>query len=242
VRGRGCLLAAAVVLAVTAAAAAVVGPGLLRRARDVYAPLSRMKGEQRDFEAWTHQRAWRDPPSPVLSADELERFLDLRRELRGLDQRATAMRRRGPEGEPPRLEDVPTIVEGVGGLVTERLAAFRHHDITPAQYDYVERLVYGSWLRSLQEAGEDPAARDRAAREVEEAARREGVPAVQARLRQVAADLRARVPAAPAGVPEDVHRLLLAHAAAIAAQPATRIGARVPRVREGVRGQPSPAS
>jgi hypothetical protein len=83
----------------------------------------------------------------------------------------------------------------------------------------------------MTDGGDDPAARDRAAREVEAAAARE-TGAVQARLRQVAADIRARRPPAPAGIPPEVHGLLLAHAAEIEAQPATRISARVPRLRE----------
>jgi hypothetical protein len=233
-RARGCLIGAAVVLAVLGAVAAVLGPGLLRRARGVYAPISRMKGEQRDFEAWTRQRSWREPATPELGPDKLESFLALRRELRVLDGKAMGMGRRGPEGERARLEDVPTIVEGVGDLVAERLGAFRKHDITPAEYDYLERVVYGTWLRALTDGGDDPAARDRAAREVEAAAGKESG-AVQARLRQVAADIRARLPPAPAGIPPEVHRVLLAHAAEIEAQPATRISARVPRVREGRR-------
>jgi hypothetical protein len=232
VRGRGCLVAVAVVLAVAGALAALFGPGALRRARGIYAPLSKMKGEQRDFEAWVSQRGWREPPTPVLDQATLDSFLALRRELLDLDDRAAGLRRRTPRGPGARLENMPAIVEGVGGLVGDRLAAFRRHGLTPAQYEYVERLAYVTWLPPLLSSGDDPGARSRAAHEVEQAAAREPSNPVRARLRQVAEEIQNRVPPAPPGVPDEVHRLLLSRAAEIEAQPATRIPARVPRARE----------
>jgi hypothetical protein len=55
---RGCLIAIAIVLAVVGAVVAAFGPGALRRARTMYAPISRMKAEQTEFEAWARQKAW----------------------------------------------------------------------------------------------------------------------------------------------------------------------------------------
>src|SRR5207237_7925247 len=51
-RARGCLVACGVALALLATVAALLGPGLVHRAHEIYAPISRMKGEQRQFEAW----------------------------------------------------------------------------------------------------------------------------------------------------------------------------------------------
>jgi hypothetical protein len=221
-----------VVLALTGALAAIFGPSALQRARRVYAPISRMKDEQRDFEAWSRQRGWREPATPQVEAARLDAFLALRRELHSLDDKGADLRRRRPaDGPRPRLEDVPAIVEGVGGLVAERLAAFRRHDMTPAEYGYLERLVYETWRRGLADAGDDPAARERAAHAIEEAAAGEGAGPVRARLLQVAAGLRRQVPPAPAGVPDDVHRLLLTRATEIESQP-ERVPARVTRPRE----------
>jgi hypothetical protein len=237
-RARGCLIALGVVLALTAAVAAVFGPGLVRRAAGIYAPISRMKGEQREFEAWVRAHPWKEPATPALGDDELAAFLALRRDLRDLDAKGDGLRRRAPaQGERARLEDVPAIVEGMGGLVTERFAAFRGHGLTPAHYDYLEHVVYGLWLPGLAAAGDAPAARFRAAREIEQAAEREAAPAVKARLRQVAAAIRNRQPSAPPGIPADVHRLLLARAAEIEAQPTGRVSAGVP----GGRGRRRPA-
>jgi hypothetical protein len=238
VRARGCLVGLGVVLAIAAAVTAVVGPGLLQRARIAYAPISRIKGEQREFESWARERQWHEPATPELDAATLERFLALRRDLRRLDDKGASVRRR-PGGERPRFGDVPAIVETGAGLAGERLAAFRARDVTPDQYDYLERLVYTDWLRPLLDAGNDPAMRDRAAAAVEQAAAREAPGAVERRLRQVAAGLREQALPAPPSVPEDVHRLLLAHAAEIEAQPVGRIPPRVPRARDTAPSSPA---
>ena len=228
---RGCLIAIGVVLALVGAVAAVFGPGALRRARSMYAPISRMKAEQTEFEAWTRGKAWREPVAPALGPEKLDAFLALRRDLRRLETKGDEMRRRGPaSGEKARLRDMPAMMEGVGGLLGERFAAFRRHDIVPAEYDYLEHLVYVTWLGSIATEGDDPAARERAAHEIDQVAGREGG-AVRARLQQVAADLRRHVPRAPAGIPEDVHRLLLSRVAEIEAQPAGHVATRVPRMR-----------
>src|SRR5882762_3316363 len=113
-KARGCLIAIGVVLALVGAVAAVFGPGALRRARSMYAPISRMKAEQREFEAWVRQRAWSEPAAPALSPEKLDAFLGLRRDLHALEEKGTELRRRGPaEGERARIKDMPALVEGV---------------------------------------------------------------------------------------------------------------------------------
>src|SRR5712691_1806453 len=228
-RARGCLVAVAVVLALAGVAAAVFGPGALRRARQVYAPISRMKGEQREFDDWVRQQGWRAPATPALTAEKLDAFLALRRELRDLDQKGQGLRSRAPQDRRPRLDEVASMMEDAGGLMTQRLQAFRRHQMTPGEYDSLERLVYENWLPGLVAARTDPAARDRAAAEIDKAAEGEASAAVRARLRQIAGGLRQHAPVAPPGIPPDVHQMLLARAAEIESQPTGRIAARVPR-------------
>jgi hypothetical protein len=231
-KARGCLIAIGVVLAVLGAVVALFGPGALRRARSMYAPISRMKAEQTEFEAWVRQKRWSEPAAPALSAEKLDAFLALRGDLRRLEGKGDELRRRGPARERARLRDVPTLMEGVGGLLGERFAAFRKHDIVPAEYDYLENLVYVTWLGGIAAEGDDPAARERAAHEIDQAAVREGAGSVRTRLQQVAAALRSHSPAAPPGIPEEVHRLLLLRVAEIEAQPRGHVASRLPRARE----------
>jgi hypothetical protein len=240
---RGCVVAIAIVLAVVGAVVAAFGPGALRRARTAYAPISRMKAEQKEFEAWARQRAWRAPAVPTLGAEKLDAFLALRRDLHALEGKGDDLRRRGPaDGQRARLRDVPAIMEGVGGLLGERFAAFRKHDLVPAEYDYLEHLVYVTWLGGIAAEGDDPAARERAAHEIDQAAARESAGAVRVRLQQVAAGLRSHAPAVPKGIPEDVHRLLLSRVTEIEAQPAGHVAPRLPRVREAPDETPAPTT
>lgn len=213
-RARTWLVVAGVLLALFAGALALVTPWFVRR---VYAPIARIKSTQGDFEEWARRRDWHEPATPGLSAAKLDAFLALRRDLIALEAKAEALQGAVPEGTKPGLREVAGIMEGVGGLVTGQLEAHRRHDITLAEYAYLKRLVYRSWLAALVAQGVDPAARERAAQEIETAADAEPSVPVRQRLRQVAAALRARQPPAPEGVPQEVHERLLARAADIQA-------------------------
>ncbi len=213
---KGCVLGAAVVLVLATTTAAVLLPGLVRRFRDISAPIEKMRSAQQDFAAWSKEQAWHEPSVPTVSALELDRFLSLRKELQQLDEDAPRPRR-GPGEPPPRFEDVPKIVGGVSGFVSARLDAFRRAQMTNAEYRYLDRLVYGRWLRALRSAGQDPAVMEQVAQEILNTARDEPDATAAARLRAAAQRVRQRRPSPPAGVPADVHALLSSRAAEIEA-------------------------
>jgi hypothetical protein len=218
VRYRGCLIGVAAVVALFAAVAVVVGPSLVREGRRALVPIRRIRAAQTDFERWVEAHPWTDPATPTLDEKQLTTFLALRKEVARLDDE---IRRRPEEqsrsGRKPSIADVPDLLEGVGGLVAQRTSAYERAGMTPAEYAYVERLVYQRWLTPLTAKGEDPAARDRAAEEIERAARSERDGAVAAGLRRVAGELRGRPLPAPEGVPPEVHALLTRHAREIEA-------------------------
>jgi hypothetical protein len=209
-RARGCLIAAAVALALATTAAGVLGPGLFRKAREVYAPIQKMRSAQEDFAAWSKQQGWHEPAEPTLDAAHLDRFLALRKELQHLEE--DAPRRRVPRDRRPTFRDMPVIVGGVSTFVSARLEAFKRSGMTNEEYRYLEHLVYRTWLAALREAGQDPAAKERAAEEILSAARDEPDSATAAHLRAAAQRVRERRPGPPAGVPPDVHSLLLGRA------------------------------
>jgi hypothetical protein len=175
-----------------------------------------MRSAQQDFEAWSKQQSWHEPAVPAVSAEELDRFLSLRKELQQLEEDAPRPRR-GPGDPRPGFEDVPKIVGGVSGFVAARLEAFRRAQMTSAEYRYLDRLVYRRWLRALRGAGQDPALLEQVAQEILNTARDEPDATAAARLRAAAQRVRQRRPSPPAGVPEDVHALLLSRAAEIEA-------------------------
>jgi hypothetical protein len=225
-RTRGCLLVAAVLLVLATTVAAVLLPGLVRRGREMFAPIRKMQSAQQDFEAWSKQQAWREPTVPTVNAAQLDRFLALRKELRHLEEEAPR-----PDREPgdpqPRFEDVPKIVGGVSGYFSARFDAFKRAGMTNAEYRYLERLVYTRWLSALRVAGQDPAVLDRVVQEILSTAREEPNAATAARLHAAAERVRQRRPGPPSGVPEEVHALLLDQATEIEAlsdSPAPRFG------------------
>ena len=207
-RARGCLIAAAVALALVTTVVGVVGPGLFRTAREIYAPVQKMRSAQQEFEAWSKQQDWHEPATPGLSEGQLDRFLALRKELQHLDEDAPRPRRE--RGQPrPRFEDMPKIVSGVSGFVSARLEAFKRAGMTDAEYRYLDHLIYGRWLEALRGGGGDPAVLEQVEREILNAARDEPDAATAKGLRAVAQKIKQRKPGPPAGVPEDVHALLL---------------------------------
>lgn len=216
-RYKGCLIGVAAAAALFAAVAVVVGPSLVREVRRALAPIRRIRTAQTDFERWVQAHPWKDPATSTLDEKQLTTFLALRKEIARLDDEI----RRRPEaqgsGRRPSIADVPEVLEGVGGLVAQRTSAYERAGMTPAEYTYVERLVYQRWLLPLTAEGEDPAARDKAAEEIERAARSERDGAVAAGLRRVAGELRSRPLPAPQGVPPEVHALLTRHAREIEA-------------------------
>ncbi len=229
-RYRGCLIAIAVVLALLAVGAVLVGPTVLREGRRAMAPIRKISSSQSQFEQWVRQHPWKDPDPPALDEPQLVRFLALRKTVRHVDEEIQRRsEQQSAKGQQPTLRDVPDLLEGMGGLISERTGAFERSGMTPSEYAYVERLVYGKWLGALRERGLDPAAQTRAASEIEAAAAGERDRAVAAGLRRVAAELRARQPQAPDGVPAEVSVLLSAHATEIEALAGGRLPLPHPR-------------
>lgn len=216
-RMKGCLIALGAALAVAATALALVGPALVREGRRLYAPISRMKTAGEDFEKWVREHPWEEPATPTLAEDQVARFLGLRRELQRVTEETDSRTASFAKREKPTLRDVPAIAEGVGGLVAEELKAFRRAGMTPAEYRYLDRLIYRSWLGGLRSQGADPAASEAAAREIEKAAAAEHDPKLARELRRVADETRQKKPPAPEGVPPGIHSLLLARASEIQA-------------------------
>jgi hypothetical protein len=215
VKGKGCLIAVAVALGFLALLMALLGPTLVREGGRLYRPIAQMKGAQVDFESWSREHDFKAPPSVTLSAEQLDRFLGLRRRLDAVDEKnplpVETMRR----NERPSLSQIEGLLEGVGGAVSGRMDAYREAGMPPEEYRYIERVVYRQWLRPLRAKGLDPAAVSRAARELSGLASAEKDAAVAARLKRLAQTLSEQRVPAPEGFPAEVHALLLGRATEI---------------------------
>jgi hypothetical protein len=107
------------------------------------------------------------------------------------------------------LQQVPGIIRDVTGVVGAELDAFVAVRRPPAEYHWIERLVYERWRGALRKAGSYPAVARAAAAEISAVARSEADARVRARLEQLATDMKARVPAPPEGFAPEIHDLLL---------------------------------
>lgn len=214
-KARGCLIALGVCLGLFVLGLALVGPTLVREGGRIYEPIAKMKGEQEQFEAWSREKAFKAPGAPSLSAEQLERFLDLRRRLAAVDEENPLPVENLRENEPPKLSEIQGLLEGVGGAVTGRMAAYREVDMTPGEYQYIENLIYRLWLRPLRAKGLDPAAVSRVAKELNDLAAAEKDSSVSSRLRQLARTISARRVPSPDGFNAEIHALLMQRATEI---------------------------
>jgi hypothetical protein len=101
------------------------------------------------------------------------------------------------------------VLEGVSHVVGAEMDAFVDAGMPPAEYHWIERLVYKRWRGPLRRAGTYPVALRAAAAEIDAAAGREVDARVRSSLRAVADQLRARAPASPEGFDARIHAVLL---------------------------------
>lgn len=214
-KGKGCLIAAAVSLGLVGLFLALVGPVLLREGGRIYRPIAKMQGAQKDFETWSREHAFKAPAEVSLSAEQLDRFLALRRRIDAIDEKNPLPIEGLKRNERPSLSQIEGLLEGMGGSVSGQMDAFREAGMTPDEYRYIERVVYRRWLRPLREKGLDPAAVARAVRELTNLAAAEKDAAVSGRLKSLARSLSSQRVPAPEGIPADLHALLLGRATEI---------------------------
>ena len=211
-KAKGCLIALAVGLGLMALVLALVGPAVVREGGRIYRPIAQMQGAQKDFETWSREHPFKAPSGVSLSADQLDRFLGLRKRIDAIDETNPLPIEGMKRNERPSLAQIEGLLEGVGGSVSGQMDAFREAGMPPDEYHYIERLAYRLWLRPLRTKGLDPAAVSRAAKELLALAAGERDASVARRLNTLARSLsEERVPA-PEGIPADVHSILLARA------------------------------
>jgi len=202
------LVLAAIAAAVVMLAPRMIGPGLR-----IMQPISRMKQSQTRLEQMEAQSSWKRPAADALTAEQLDRFFEVRQRVdtarRGADPHLDRLPRKHVRSL-EELRQVPDIIQGVSDVVTGELDAYIAGRMTPEEYHWVSRIVYERWRGSLKRAGRYPAALRAAASEVEIAAAKEPDRRVRARLEALAAEMRERAPDPPPGFDPATHRLLLA--------------------------------
>jgi hypothetical protein len=195
-----------VVAAIGSVGLAVVGPSLARQAARFTAPMQSMKRKQTALNEMVDKAAWKRPDTDALSAEQLERFLQLRQRLDQL-LRDSGDPFSGFHGKNDHsleeLSKVPDMFQGMSERVGAEIDAFIEVGMPPDEYRWLERLVYERWRGNLRRAGSYPMA-----------VRATGPPSekdaqVRRRLERLASEMRAREPKPPEGMDPEIHRLLL---------------------------------
>ena len=145
-----------------------------------------MKHSQAVLDEMVDKAAWKRPAQDALTADQLDRFLQVRQRIdhavRASDGRLDALPRKHVRSL-EELWQVPDVIQGVSDVVGAEMDAFVAAGMTPAEYHWLERLVYERWRGALRRAGTYPTALRAAARRgATAAAAREKRAAVRARL------------------------------------------------------------
>jgi len=206
--GLGC----GAVVALASVGVVLVAPSLVREAARFAGPIQRMKRSQTALDAMAQKAAWKRPAKDELSADQLDRFFAVRKRVDAARRTTDLDLERLPRRHVRTLEElkqVPGVLQGVSDLVGAEMDAFVEAGMPPAEYHWIERLVYERWRGPLRRAGTYPVTARAAAVEIEAAAAREPDTRVRARLTAVAGDLRRRAPAPPEGFDPEIHALLL---------------------------------
>src|SRR5512139_1301322 len=147
--GIGC----AGVAALASIGVALVAPTVMREARRVAAPIGRMQRSQERLDAMARKAAWKRPGKDALSPEQLDRFFAVRKRVDAARRTADLDLDQLPRGQVRSLEElrqVPRVLEGVSGLVSAETDAFVEAGMTPAEYHWIERLVYERWRGPLR--------------------------------------------------------------------------------------------
>jgi len=191
---------------------ALVAPTVVREARRVAAPIGRMQRSQDALDAMSRKAAWKRPEKDALSAEQLDRFFAVRKRVDAVRRTADLNLDQLPRKHVRTLEElkqVRGVIQGVSDLVGAEMDAFVDGGMTPAEYHWIERMVYERWRGPLRRSGTYPLAVRAAAAEIDAAAEAEKDGRIRTRLRAVAEELRARAPRPPEGFDPQIHALLL---------------------------------
>lgn len=206
--GLGC----AGVAALASIGVALVAPTLVREARRVAGPIGRMQSSQERLDSMVEKAAWKRPEKDTLTAEQLDRFFAVRKRVDKARRDSSLQLDQLPRKQVRTLEElkqIPGVIQGVSDIVGAEMDAFVEGGMTPAEYHWIERIVYEGWRGPLRRAGTYPLARHAAAAEIDAAAERENDGRTRARLEAVADDLRGRAPGPPEGFAPEIHALLL---------------------------------
>jgi len=136
-------------------------PSLAPEFRRVAGPIQRMKRSQTALDDLVERAAWKRPGKDALSPEQLDRFLAVRKRVDAVRRHSDLDFEELPRKNVRTLEElkqVSGVIQGVSDVVGAEMDAFVEAGMPPAEYHWIEKLVYRRWRGPLQRAGTYPVA------------------------------------------------------------------------------------
>ena len=211
-----------IVLVILGALGLIYGPGLYREGKAVVGPIVDLAKTENRLVELNREFAFDEPEDGSVPEDRFEVFLEIRRQLlptyREWQTVERALEKRNQEDWGTAKEVLAAIRE----VFAAQIASLRSHEMSPAEFIWIEDLVYVTWTEAVRAAIADNQAtrrlRDTTAADLEalaELERRHGPSAVgrrfAERLEQRLRDLEADGPPSVAGISDATSAMLWAH-------------------------------
>jgi len=136
-----------IVLAVIVGLAAVFGPRLYREGRAFVGPIMELSRAESAVSALNEELAFEPPTSKLVPEDRLTVFLEVREEIKPLYERWSQIEAQIEEsGDPDSLDNAKEVLGVLGDGFTSQLEVLRRHRMSPAEYTWLDKLIYGKWL------------------------------------------------------------------------------------------------
>ncbi|MCU0305887.1 MAG: hypothetical protein MUC56_17680 [Thermoanaerobaculales bacterium] len=141
-----------IVLVILALLGAVYGPGLVRQGRSLVGPIVDIAQTEERLAALDRELGFTPPADGVVPAERLEVFLEIRRALRPRylewEELARTIERRKQEDWEAAMEALGAVRE----VMTFQIDTLRSHGMAPAEFIWIEDLVYDAWAPKVDEA------------------------------------------------------------------------------------------
>jgi hypothetical protein len=149
----------ALVLAIFAVLGAVYGPELVRNAKAVLGPIVDIAKSEDRLQQLNAELPFNEPTSRTIDRDRFSVFLAIRRDLLPQYLRwqhiERELERQGQEDWQSAME----VLEAVQTIMNLQIDTLRAHGMSPAEFLWIEDIVYGEWSDAVDDLIETEALR-----------------------------------------------------------------------------------
>jgi hypothetical protein len=158
----------ALIVAILAILGAVYGPTMIREGRALVGPIVDIaKSEERLAELNT-EMPFEEPSEGAVPADRLAVFIEIRRELLPQYKQWQDIERTLERSGEENWESAKEVLAAIQSVMGVQIETLKSHGMSPAEFVWIEDLVYRTWAVEAEQAVSASAA-DEAVRETTEA-------------------------------------------------------------------------